>query len=281
MRKLFYFPLVIAALSTLAGCPTPKGDPAKSETRLALARDALAAGRLEEAEAEANKALGYLPTNDEAYNVRGLVHHLRALNAQRLLEVDGCLTGLDAEGLRADVDHELDLAQRDFVRATQLAPDYGEAWSNVGTVAFLLEDYDRARKAFETALGNPARLISPGLTRANLGWVLFMQNDHVAAAKELRQAIQFQPGMCVATYRLGRVYFAREEWENAADKFQEVSDQADCHSQEAALYLMKARLEQGLLDDAKAAQAACITRAPQSCLAAQCRSAAMDMGGAR
>ncbi len=167
------------------------------------------------------------------------------------------------------------------MRATQLAPDYGEAWSNVGTVAFLLEDYDRARKAFETALGNPARLISPGLTRANLGWVLFMQNDAVAAAEELRQAIQFQPGMCVATYRLGRVYFAREEWENAADKFQEVSDQADCHSQEAALYLMKARLEQGLTDDARTAQAACIARAPKSCLAAQCRSAAIDAGGAR
>ena len=266
--------------SSLVGCPRPEGDPAKSETRLALARDFLVHNELEAAEAEANKALGYLASNEEAYNVRGLVHHFRAANAQALMEIDSCVTGVDAEALRSDLDSELVLAQRDFKQAVELAPDYAEAWSNAGTVAFLLEDYDSAKIAFETALANPARLVSPGLTRANLGWVFFMQQNYVGAAKELRQAIQFQPGMCVATYRLGRVYFAREEWENAADKFQEVSDQADCRSQESALYLMKARLEQGLLDDAKVAQVGCVSRAPKSCLAAQCRSAAMQPGSA-
>ena len=274
MRKLFCFLL----LSTLGACPRPEGDPAKSETRLALARDFLVRNQLEAAEAEANKALAYLPTNEEAYNVRGLVHHFRAQSAHSLMEIEGCVTGIDAEAMRADLDAELTLARRDFQKAVALAPDYGEAWSNAGTVAFLLDDLDAARRAFEQALGNPVRLMSPGLTRAHLGWVFFLQHNLVAAAKELRQAIQFQPGMCVATYRLGRVYFAREEWENAADKFQEVSDQTDCNSQEAALYLMKARLEQGLIDDAKVAQAACIARSPKSCLAAQCRSAVMQGG---
>lgn len=278
MLKLFYFPLLVGAL---AGCPTPKGDAAKSETRLALARDYLSKGELEAAEAEVNAALGYLPTNEEAYNVRGLVHHFRAVSVQSLMEIEACVTGVDAEALRVDFDRELELARADFRKAASLAPDYGEAWSNAGTVAILMENLDEARAAFETALGNPARLVSPGLTRAHLGWVYFLEDNLVQAAKELRQAIQFQPGMCVATYRLGRVYFAREEWENAADKFQEVSDQPDCRSQQAALYLMKARLEQGLIDDAIAARDVCIARAPKSCLAAQCRAAAMQPGGAR
>lgn len=267
--------------AALAGCPRPQGDAAKSETRLALARDFLVHNQLEAAETEANKAIAFLSTNEEAYNVRGLVHHFRAANAKSLMEIEACVTGIDGEALRADLDHELELAQRDFRKATALAPDYGEAWSNVGTVALLQDDPDAAKAAFEHALGNPARLMSPGLTRAHLGWVYFTQNNLVAAAKELRQAVQFQPGMCVATYRLGRVYFAREEWENAAEQFQEVSDQADCRSQEAALYLMKARLQQGLIDDAKVAQVTCVARAPKSCLAAQCRGAVLDVGGAR
>lgn len=283
MSKLQCFvqraPLALALVAAAAGCPRTEGDPARSQTRLELARDFLMKHQLEAAENEANKAIAYLPTNEEAYNVRGLVHHLRALDNQRLLEVDGCVTGLDADALRADIEKELGLGEADFRKAASLAPDYGEAWSNAGTDALLLGDADRALQDFQQALANPARLVSPGLTRAHLGWAHFQKNDLVSAFKELRQAIQFQPGMCVATYRLGRVYFAREEWEKAAEQFQEVSDQTDCHSQEAALYLMKARLEQGLIDDARAAQATCLSMAPASCIAAQCRTASFAAGG--
>lgn len=279
--RMGWFVGVVALALGTAACPRTEGDPSKSQTRLELARDFLLKNQLEAAEAEANKAIAYLTTNEEAYNVRGLVHHLRALGNQNLLEVESCLTGLDAEALRGEVEKELGLAEADFRKAVALAPDFGEAWSNAGTAALLLGDADRARDDFDHALATPARLVSPGLTRAHLGWALFAKNDLVSAYKELRQAVQFQPGMCVATYRLGRVYFAREEWEKAAEQFQEVSDQPDCRVQEAALYLMKARLEQGLLDDARAAQALCLSQAPASCIAAQCRTASFAAGGAR
>lgn len=252
-------------------CTRPQGDAKKSETRLALARDFLQRNELEAAETEAGKAIAYLPTNDEAYNVRGLVHFLRGMGSFRLVEIDDCLTGLDAEALRTDMDAHFAKAEADFRRAVELAPDYGEAWSNRGVVANLLGEHDRAAEHLIQALSHPARLVNPGLSRAHLGWAYFHQADHVAAAKELRQALQFQPGMCVATYRLGRVYFAREEWEKAAEQFQEVSDQAECQSQEAALYLMKARVEQGQVDEARAARDACLKLSPRSCAAAQCR----------
>src|SRR5262249_161045 len=90
------------------------------------------------------------------------------------------------------------------------------------------------------------------------------------AANELRQAVQFHPNMCVATYRLARVYFAREEWEKAAELFQTTSDDPACGSQEASLYLMKTRMQQGLLDDARHARHACLRLSPKSCVAAQC-----------
>ncbi len=263
--------LVIATGAGCAACVKPEGDPKKSETRLALARDFLSKNELEAAETEANKAIAYLNTNDEAYNVRGLVHYLRAMGTFKLVEIEDCLTGVDAEALRTDLDAHLAKADADFRKAGELSPDFGEAWSNRGVVANLLGEHDRAIEHLTGALSNPARLVNPGLTRAHLGWSYFQKGDQVSAAKELRQALQFQPGMCVASYRLGRVYFAREEWEKAAEQFQEVSDQSACQLQEAALYLMKARLEQGLSDDARAARDACLKLSPKSCAAAQCR----------
>ncbi|MBP9204920.1 MAG: hypothetical protein KBG28_13195 [Kofleriaceae bacterium] len=265
--------LVLAlVLGGLAACPGPDGDPKRSANRLELAKEFLRKGELEAAEAEANKAIAYLASNEEAYWVRGLTAVSRALNATRLLEIDACLTGVDADALSEERDEHLGKARADFTKAVTLAPDFGDAWSNLGVVDNLLTAHDLAIEHLGQALANAVRLTNPGLTRAHLGWAFFSRGDYVKAAKELRQAVQFQPGMCVATYRLGRVYFAREEWENAAEQFATVSAQPDCGSQEASYYLMKTKLQLGDQEGARSARDACVARAGGSCLAAQCRS---------
>ncbi|MEO8706449.1 MAG: tetratricopeptide repeat protein, partial [Kofleriaceae bacterium] len=232
--------------------------------------------QLEAAETETNRSLAFNPGNDEAYLVRGLIHMIRAIDTQRTLEIDSCLTGVDAESTQSDLDVALKKADEDFERATKVDPEYGEGWSNRGVVHNLLEDYSGAATYFSKALENPVRLESPGLTRAHLGWALYHQKKLVEAAKELRQAVQFQPNMCVATYRLARVYFARDEWEKAAELFQTASDDPSCGSQEASLYLMKTRMQQGLVEDARRARDACLKISPKSCIASQCRA---DGGG--
>lgn len=190
---------------------------------------------------------------------------------QRTLEIDSCLTGVDAEATHKDLDATLRKADRDFEQATKVAPDYGEAWSNRGLIANLLEDYTTATTYLDRALENPFRVSDPALTRANLAWSYFHQQKYVEAAKDLRTVLQFKPGLCVATYRLGRVYFAREEWEKAAESFQSASDDPKCGSQEASLYLMKTRMQQGLVDAARRGRDACLRISPQSCIASQCR----------
>lgn len=256
------------------------GSERKSATRLDLAKDFLRKHELEAAEAEANRALALHGENDEAMVVRGLVHMVRAIDAQRMLEIDTCLTGLDAEATQRDLEGHLRRADADFAAAARLAPDYGEAWSNRGVVHSLLDEHAAAEGFFRRALESPMRLDSPGLTRAHLGWSLFHQRRSVDAAKELRQAVQFQPNMCVATYRLARVYFAREEWEKAAELFQSASDDPTCGSQEASLYLMKTRMHQGLIDDARRARDACLRLSPRSCIASQCRADGGALGAA-
>ena len=118
-----------------------------------------------------------------------------------------------------------------------------------------------------------ARPAYRGLTRAHLAWALFHQQKYVDAARELRQVRQFDPNMCVANLRLGRVYFAREEWDKAAELFETASNDPSCGSQEASLYLMKTRMQQGLVDDARRARDACLKLAPQSCAHVECEGA--------
>ena len=264
--------LGLLVICAVAGCqPRDDRDLARSATRLDLAKDFLRKHQLEAAETECNRALAFNLGNEEAYNLRGLVAMVRALDTQRTLEIETCLTGVDAEVTQRDLDGFLRRADADFSEAAKLAPDYGEALSNRGVVHNLLEDYGTAAEYLTQALGNPMRLDSPGLTRAHLGWALFHQARYADAAKALRQAVQFQPNMCVATYRLARVYFAREEWEKAAELFQTTSDDPACGSQEASLYLMKTRMQQGLVDDARRARDACLKISPKSCIASQCR----------
>ena len=274
--KLFF--IVIGGM----GCGGAHSDPVRSATRLDLAKDFLRKGNLEAAEQEANRALAYQRGNEEAENVLGLVYLVRGMEDFRLLEVDGCLTGVDAESMHQDLDQALTTADQHFARAVAFASDFGEAWANRGVVAIHLGNYEAASQYLSTALGFPQRLIDIGIARAHLGWAYFYLGNYLKAAKELLQAYQFRPGSCVATYRLGRVYFARKEWEKAADKFQEVSDQPSCPLQEARLFLMKSiyeRERQGSLpgsdqgdDTMELARAACLALSPESCIAAECRS---------
>ena len=270
--------LTILAILGVAGCPKVEHDPAKSNKHLDICKDLLHHHELEGATSECDRAIAFNPANDEAFLWRGLISVTRAHDTETTLEIEGCLTGLDAESTHKELDKFLRAADGDFEQATKINPEYGEAWANRGLVHNLLEDYAAGEKDLQTALSYPARLLSPGLTRANLAWSLFNENKEVDAARELRASLQFQPKMCVATYRLGRVYFARGEWDKAAEYFQTASGDPSCGSQEASLYLMKTKLQQGLVDDARAARDACLKLSPKSCVAAQCKAEGGALG---
>jgi Tfp pilus assembly protein PilF len=266
--------LALAAALAVSGCPRPgvAGDTKRANTRLELAKDYLGRGQLETAEGEAKKALEFDGDSIEAYNVLGLVDYLRAVRNFNLLEVDDCLTGVDAEALRQEMDEYLTRADRQFARAVEIDADYGEAWANRGLVAFHLDQYGAAVRYLSQALAHPQRLANIGLIRAHLGWAYFHQKDHARAAKELRQAEQFNRGMCVAKYRLGRVYFARREWNKALEQFQAISSDPGCPMQEAQLYLLKTYAALGMGAEQNGVQRRCVEMAPKSCVAAQCRS---------
>lgn len=279
---LFFSIQAIGWSATVAGggCGAPQNAQTleRSRATLDLAKDFLRKGQLEAAEAEAQKALGIHQDNEEGHYVLGLVDLMHANAAHRTTEIDECLNGIDAEVQVAEQHSRLRAADQHLTRAVQLAPDLGEAWANRGIVATLLEDHDGAVTHFERALAHPARLQNAAFVRAALGWAYFLRGDMVAATRELLQANQLQPGLCVSTYRLGRVYFARKEWEKALGKFREVVEQPQCPIQDAYLYLMKTQVELGSTEGLPEVGQACIALAPRSCIAAQCRDLSGDAG---
>ncbi|ACY16059.1 tetratricopeptide repeat protein [Haliangium ochraceum] len=246
----------------------------QSRTRLDLAKDYLSKGELERAEVEAQKALSLSTSNEEAHFVLGLIDLMKAHASHRTIEIVDCLDGIDAEVQDNNMVQSLRAAEEHFGNAVELAPDYGEAWANRGIAATQLNDYERAIAHFERALENNERLENAAFARVSLGWAYFLRDDMLAATRELLQASQMQPGMCLSTYRLGRVYFARKEWEKALQKFQEVVDQTQCPIQDAHLYLMKTYVELGSTDVLDEIGRACVELAPRSCIALQCQALA-------
>jgi len=269
MLKLLVFVVFFASAACGSGQTVDRD---RSMTRYELAVDFLSNRVYEAAVGEANKALGYDPGNHRARNLLGLVALLRASDLARILEIDDCLTGADAEGLGKKKDDHLLAAREQFVMATALKDDFGEAYQNQAQVDLLLGEYESSVAGYKVALANAAQLDNISLTRTNLGWAYFHLGDHPSAAAEMRQALRFQPSMCLAHYRLGRVYFARKEWDKALQEFEKVVVQAhDCPIQEAHLYLMKTYAETGLGASLPKLSEGCESLAPDSCVAAQCR----------
>jgi Tfp pilus assembly protein PilF len=258
------------AATLLSGCPRDAVDTKRALTRIELAKDFLSRDELEAAEVEAKKALQFDPRSGDAEYVLGLVEFKRALADLRALEVDDCLVGVDAEALRGTLETKLGKADGHLARAVEFDPEHAEAWSVRGTVADQLGDPTAAISHFERALAYPHRL-DVGIARANLGLAYLHKGDAVHAATELRQALQFKPRMCLAQFRLGRVYFERKEWGNAVERFQAVADDKSCPMQEAHLYLLRAAHELGVEEGVDRARATCVAMAPKSCVAAQCK----------
>ncbi len=253
------------------GCGTPAQNPKKSNNRLQIAKDYLSRQELTPARREAQTAVKYDPENAEAHSILGLIEFLEALSNFRILEVDNCLTGVDAEGLRTEMREHFTAASLSFARATEIDAEYSEAYANHGKAQALLEEHEKAVELFEKALEVPHRLITLGLTRADLGWAKFHLGDDAGAAKDLRQALQANAKMCIAKYRLGRVYFKREEWNKALEQFQAVVLDTDCGMQEAHFYLVKTMSQLSMTNELPAAINDCTKLAPDSCIAAQCQ----------
>jgi type IV pilus assembly protein PilF len=271
------FPAILMGLIS-AGCGGSR-DIVRSQNRLDIARELLSKGEVVGAEAEAKKALGHDPKSDEAENLLGLVYVVRAHQTSQLIDKADCLSDADAAALRTQSDEQMRAAGEHFYRATELAPDYGEAWANRAVVAMYFHDWDAAIELGKTALGHLEKLESPPLTHANLGWSYYQKQDYMHAVTELLQANQGGQYFCLGKYRLASVYFARKEFDKTAEALAPIfADARLCPPLQEAHYLGgQAFLRLRDRDAATRAFNACVDMAPRSCQARECKKALAEV----
>ena len=264
-----YLLLLSGVLFFSSACGPKPHDKKKAFTRIQLAKNHLKRGEWENARQEAKRATQFSPDNAEAYYITGLSYLFQSRAVVKLLQIDNCLTGLDADAHEQEKQEYLDLAEQSFRQSLQRNKADPEVWHALG-VAYLHQEKNKdSRLAFEESLAVPG-LKMPFLANANLGWVYFREGQHVQAAKHLRKALQVKPTHCVSSYRMARVYFERKEWDKARELFRQVVNTKDCALQEANLFAQHLALRSGETDEAGKARARCVQLAPQSCIAARC-----------
>ena len=94
---------------------------------------------------------------------------------------------------------EFDSAERHFLKAVELSPDFAEAHANLGALYDGLRDYAEARHYFEAAIG-----LDPGnpVYHFNLGLVHAKNNQLVQANAEFLEALKIDPDFTEAAEML-------------------------------------------------------------------------------
>jgi type IV pilus assembly protein PilF len=260
-----------SALLALSGCvPHTKKNADEAQIRYQLAGDYFRNRRIEAALDEIAHVLAIDPANAEAYNLLGLISLQQGAEYLAQAETDACLTAGDAQAVRRDSSSKFHDAEQKLRKATELRATFSEAWNNLAVAALNLQEYDLAITAARNALKDVTYL-DPEVARANLGWAYFQKKDLQSAWKELHEAVARSPGFCVGRYRLAKVYVARDELDRAAEELDALTSSAQCPIQEA--FLLGGMVQQKRRESAKARAsfARCVTLAPRSCLAAECK----------
>lgn len=125
-----------------------------------------------------------------------------------------------AEALQRD---DLEHAEAKLALALEYNPRFTEAWVNLGLVEMRRGNYERARRDFHKAIelnpDLPAPFHAQGLLEERLG-------DLEHAEKSYRAALKVDPGFGPARVNLGRLLFARRDFEGAREQFLRLTEVA-------------------------------------------------------
>ena len=108
-------------------------------------------------------------------------------------EAEKRLTRRDAEGAAAHLE-----------RAVKIAPQFAEAWNDLGTIAYQTRDYARAERCFRAALAEDPKAFQP---LVNLGGVLINLNKFDEALQYNMYAALTHPQDALANSQLGITYY--------------------------------------------------------------------------
>ena len=177
------------------------------------------------------------------------------------------------DALDEAADGDIERAVEHLERATELAPEYYEAWVDLGAQYSQLGRYDDAIAALlEAASVNPAGALAP----MNLGALYFQQGDRERAEADprsdetfleaqgwLERSIELDSTSAAARYYLGATFFRLSQYELAEGMLQTAVEIAGRHPQ-ARLMLINVYARLNRLPDALAQARAFVDENPEA-----------------
>jgi len=125
-------------------------------------------------------------------------------------------------------------ANREFERASQLAPDYPEAYAGMALAAAKNHDFKTANKMIDKALGKDSKNVEARIIK---GRIISMQrkgDDWVKkAVKEFERALKQDPNNPKAYFFMGMAYKRGFDFDRAAEAFSKVIAMKDDYAGEA------------------------------------------------
>jgi tetratricopeptide (TPR) repeat protein len=138
--------------------------------------------------------------------------------------------------------HQVESAVKRFEHAVELAPQFVDAWNNLGTIAYQTQQYDRAEKCFRGALEQDPRAYEP---LVNLGGVLINTHKLDEALMYNQDAVLMRPNDALANSQLGLTYFVVGNFDLAV-KYLEIARHIDpAHFSHPQLVLAEIHLRRG------------------------------------
>lgn len=138
--------------------------------------------------------------------------------------------------------HDVAAAVQRLQHAVELAPQFADAWNELGTIAYQSQQYDRAEHCFRTALDQDPHAYEP---LVNLGGVLINTNKLDEALMYNQDAVLVRPNDALANSQLGLTYFVVGNY-GLAVKYLEIARKIDpSHFSHPQLVLAEIHLRRG------------------------------------
>ncbi|MFH1130459.1 MAG: tetratricopeptide repeat protein [Pseudomonadota bacterium] len=223
-RKKSYLALVLLL------CCCGSGGAVKREAKLSrelfwIGEDHYRNKQPEAAKSELLRAIKMDPENAPAHDLLAMIYFAEGVHAQNYVEREQCLQGQEAQEQQSVVNERFRAAENHLLLAIKLSEgekrNKSDALNTLANIALHFERYDDALAYSNGALENimyPSRHM--GL--ATRGWVHYRRGHLDEAAKDLRQALFYQPRFCAGRFRLAKVYYDQKKYELAIKNLEEL-----------------------------------------------------------
>ncbi len=138
--------------------------------------------------------------------------------------------------------HDIESAVKHLEHAVELAPQFAEAWNNLGTIAYQTQKYQRAEECFREALDADPAAYEP---LVNLGGVLINLHKLDEAWQANVFAVLTRPNDALANSQLGMTYFELGKMDLAEKYFREACRLDPAHFSHPQLFLAEIHLRRG------------------------------------